>query len=200
MSAQCCVIFICVQSNRCGRKLDSAMERAKCKTKTDRKQGKTDRKQEKQVISEEKQKVTKTQSNSNIEDTTKTNVVDAWWQSFEERYGRMFLYDLTEEEHMRKLVQSFFQHSTSDIKSTVFRSFLLCPCRLIYICETRSHPATCMGLLRHHARATYHSVCSKSTTSDQRLSEKAAYKAARTTHICVNAVRTKHIVRRINVL
>ncbi|MBA2877157.1 16S rRNA G966 N2-methylase RsmD [Anoxybacillus kamchatkensis] len=63
---------------------------------------------EKQAISEEKQKVTKTQSNSNIEDTTKTNVVDAWWQSFEERYGRMFLYDLTEEEHMRKLVQSFF--------------------------------------------------------------------------------------------
>ncbi|AXM89069.1 hypothetical protein B379_07860 [Anoxybacillus ayderensis G10] len=61
---------------------------------------------EKQAVSEEKQKVTNTPSN--IEHMTKTNIVDAWWQSFEERYDRMFLYDLTEEEHMRKLVQSFF--------------------------------------------------------------------------------------------
>lgn len=36
------------------------------------------------------------------------NIVDAWWQSFEEKYRRIPLYNITEEEHMRRLVQSFF--------------------------------------------------------------------------------------------
>ncbi|OSX54480.1 SWIM zinc finger family protein [Anoxybacillus ayderensis] len=73
---------------------------------------------QKKAVNDEKRKDTQVkqqtvqQQKPNEKDESKVpnsaNIIDAWWQSFEEKYRRIPLYDVTEEEHMRRLVQSFF--------------------------------------------------------------------------------------------
>ncbi|MBW7650377.1 SWIM zinc finger domain-containing protein [Anoxybacillus sp. ST4] len=64
---------------------------------------------QKNVRRDEKQKHIQVNEQHKKDATPNGNIIDAWWNSFEEAYHRIPLDYITEEEQMRRFIHSFFQ-------------------------------------------------------------------------------------------